>query len=245
MDNPLTVPAASVSELQAAWEKGHTGICSESDRPRILRSEPCIQAGTSETEEPQADVPGVGRMPIANLRGRDQVAGEMPPALRTHLRDQILIRLMFAARDLAEKNLGRALFLSGKAGLFCRECGCAAKDVVHLNHSALCGTGRVLGFIEELQAVCEVSSNSNRKEVAPAEGEGRAGDGIRSRGPLDEPWKFTSGSRGYSICDSEGSVVIDLEGWGSSADGKRLALMERIVDCVNTLAPFAVKGGAR
>jgi hypothetical protein len=188
------------------------------------------------------DMPGVGRVEMrdvaaetpAVLRGSPRVAGEMPPTLAKHLRDDLLLKLAFAAKNLADRNLihrmGRDNVVFGHR---CQECNQAdlPNSAVRMTHNSSCWTGRVLDLIRELQASNDLQSQITRKEAAPAGPEDRAEDGIFPRGDFGEPWKLAL-DRVFgtvTIFDRDGVCVASF-----SKDRRDHAY--RIVDCVNTLA---------
>jgi hypothetical protein len=131
------------------------------------------------------DTPGVGIVHpvIATPRTSPQT---WPTAPGWKSLEETLIALIFSARGMAEASIHH---ITGSAGELCwtrcLECGWRAQATVPLIHSEACNTGRVLEQIAALAAMTDSPSNPNRKEDAPAEGEGRAGDGIRSRGDFE------------------------------------------------------------
>jgi hypothetical protein len=99
-------------------------------------------------------------------------------------REGLFAQLLFAARNLAEANIVRALrdgggYIYGEP-LSCRECHFGATSAGVLRHATSCNTRCVLGLVVELMALQE--SQPSEKEVAPDGEKGRADDGIRLRG---------------------------------------------------------------
>lgn len=109
--------------------------------------------------------------------------------------ERLLGQLLFASRDLAERNiLGRveATSAHGDKALtpaWCRECR-MTENVGKIPHAASCYTGRVLGLLDALMSL---ELNSDGKETG--EETGRAGDGTRLRG-LKERVCLKCGARG-------------------------------------------------
>jgi hypothetical protein len=187
------------------------------------------------------DMPGVGRVPASYvepqatrsvLRGSDRVTGEMPETLARQLRDEVFLKLAFAAKNLAERNV--AVSFMGFI-VSCGECGghqqLKSAPIVHL---ASCWTGRVLDLLAELQATNELQSTNARKEAAPAEPGDRAEAGIPSCGDFGEPWTWAYEPvfGDTRIFDREGTVIAAI----AKQDRESAEWASRIVDCVNTLA---------
>jgi len=144
------------------------------------------------------DKPGLGRVhgaecpdtpgerapqPLADfVAGRVMVGGPCSQAaFDAARRDYLLAQLVFAAKDLAQRNIaseppgefaGQLLALTR-----CRECHMTELQG-HLSHTLLCRTGRVLGILDAL--VAEPTPQLG-KEIAPGEESG-AGSGIFPRG---------------------------------------------------------------
>jgi hypothetical protein len=141
----------------------------------------------------RVDVPGVGpthafdcpqHPPTLVTRTAPTGPSLAPNALQHLLREEILSRLIFAARNLAESNIVRGNpggVLSMGLALFCKEChfGSTSDGVIH--HATSCNTGHVLRLIDELLAE-PAFPNPLPKEAAPAEETGRADAGTRPRG---------------------------------------------------------------
>jgi hypothetical protein len=99
MDDPRTVPAASSADLEEFFADGS----------------PAYPAETTETSCcTRVNVPGVGpthafdcphRPGAVNGPGRPYMVGEVPATLRRALQGDLLSRLMFAARNLAQANI--------------------------------------------------------------------------------------------------------------------------------------------
>jgi hypothetical protein len=98
-------------------------------------------------------------------------------------RDDLVIELLFASRELAEKRLGPA----SPVGRYCLECAKVSLDRgATIAHKEGCATGRVLSVLDRI-CVRAGTQNLTTKEAAPDHEEGRAGDGIRSRGAISAP----------------------------------------------------------
>ncbi len=176
MDDSRTVPAISTPELEQFWtdgvsaypaetflkNPGHT-CCAGIDLPGI---------GLCHA----LDCPAAARFAVglrATAPGRGVVPGEVPPALRNHLRDGLLISLMFAAHHLAKSLIVTRHNFGGVASQICFEYRFESLHGV-LDHTASCKTGRVLRLIADLEAHREFELNSLRKEAASASEEGGA-----------------------------------------------------------------------
>jgi hypothetical protein len=77
--------------------------------------------------------------------GRPLVPGEVPPALRAHLREGLICELLFAARRVAEANIGHS-----SLGTWCKECHLSATLDGNLSHAPSCAAGAVLRLIGAL-----------------------------------------------------------------------------------------------
>lgn len=222
------------------------GRVSAGDAPLPLRE---LAGGdieqSAELKQCGVDVPGVGHVRAANIPGSAYVEGEVPETLRAFLDDSrrlghapesearilrrasLLIRLMFAARDLAELNVtpGRHGYLT----LWCSEC--QVKLGGGKEHAETCRTGRVTAILDELHALdggiakLEVH-NPDTKEAAADRETGCAGDGIRPRG-LAERVCLKCGMTGgmwTAFQRPEAEVELALLGLNqcvsASADGK-------------------------
>jgi hypothetical protein len=149
--------------------------------------------------------------PPADLiwRQRDSIEdGDLLVALDSSLRilkarlvrrEDLLSQLLFAARDLAERNiLGKdwePIPAGAHAASWCRECQ-MTEHLGKLSHTDTCRTGRVLGIVGELTSTSDsepkspqqrgpVAGDPDGKEAAPEGETGCAGDGIRSREPQE------------------------------------------------------------
>ena len=156
------------------------------------------------------DQPGVGRVHSAGCprevspvrSGREYVIGEVPQPLRDLVngvdlaaqqrerRDGLLAQLVFAARDLAERNLRR-----GSRSGWCVECAAVAYpgNRGRIDHAPSCRTVRVLDIVRRLLDTCDFELEG--KEAAPDEEAARAGDGMRQCG-LRERVCLKCGERG-------------------------------------------------
>ncbi len=122
------------------------------------------------------DYPGIGYVHAVGC-GSNRAAHCSDAALAANRREGLLAQLIFAANNLAEANI-----LPGSAPI-CRECY-RGVSVARASHAESCLTGRVLDLIEVL--VANDSIPTERKETAGGE-EGRAGEGVLPRGPLNSP----------------------------------------------------------
>lgn len=141
----------------------------------------------------QVDVPGVGPTHAFDCPAHPPkfIATEKPTgpslapnALRRLLQEEILDRLIFAVRNLAESNVVRGNpggVLSMGLAFFCKECHFGATSDGRIHHATSCETGHVLDLIDEL-LTAPAFPNPQPKETAPAEEIGRADAGIRPRG---------------------------------------------------------------
>ena len=207
MAEPRNVPAVSVVDA----EDSHGTLADTAENPKDLD----MRTTADWLCCSPVDVPGVGLTHAHDcahsgrrytLPAREGEPGEMPSSLRALLdqeeRDGLLSQLIFAARDLAEANLRKSHLIGVVAGIEIRTVGCAEclrpALADHQPHNATCRTGRVLSLIGALMALpvtTELDSTLNRKEAAPAEETGRAGDGTRPRG-LSECVCLRCGKRG-------------------------------------------------
>jgi hypothetical protein len=224
MDDTLTVHEASVSEREPLA----TGADGKPAQP-------------AETPNNLVDMPGVGAIemaptlhaphgaPVAHLSpGRPRVAGEVPPALRGLLDefplDRNVIDLLFAARDLAEGQIGTC---EGFAR--CGECNASelgSPRAGWITHEPGCNTGCVLEVLVRLKTA---GFNIARK-LSEA---GLAASGPRLCAPLGEPWTCSvKPFGGVGIFDAENRMIGSFE---------NLSVAERAVDCVNSCAPKAVR----
>lgn len=109
-------------------------------------------------------------------------------------RETLLIQLVYAARDLAARNIVADTRIAADMAIgavipgWCRECQMNAVAGT-LVHGSTCATGRVLRIIAELSALRELDLSkfafkSTGKEAAleTEDGNAGAGDGIRPRG---------------------------------------------------------------
>ncbi len=199
----------------AAVEYAESWVSGGAEAPEP--SDCCVgidQPGVGHVHSPECDRAGE-----TISTGREYVAGEVPQPLkdwvngveftddrcsicgrtRQHAaarearRDGLLAQLVFAARDLAEKNLlAHPNSLDGWQN--CKECHSYQLSVgVPIEHAKTCRTGRVLRILSELIATLDF--DPNRKETAEDGETGRAGDGIRPRG-LHERVCLKCGGRG-------------------------------------------------
>lgn len=180
------VPSISAAEAETFFTDGFDARHASTPQPEPI--------------DHPVDVPGVGMRPAselpATLRGRDQVAGEVPPTLRAFVecagagltpehtaqirkldryaeRELLLSQLIFASRDLAQKSL-----VGQGPGAYCTECGLAygMAGTEALVHGLRCCTGRVVAVLAALVALAEVEAESMaqvsallvRKAEAPA-----------------------------------------------------------------------------
>lgn len=159
------------------WAKANPGLAAHVP-PSLLRLL---------NNEPSADL---------TWRQRDSIEdGDLLVALDSSLRilkarlvrrEDLLAQLLFAARDLAERNiLGKdwePMPAGAHAAVWCRECQ-MTEHLGGLQHTGTCQTGRVFGIIGELMSTSD--SEPKGKEAAPEGEKGRARDGIRSREPQE------------------------------------------------------------
>jgi hypothetical protein len=190
------------------------------------------------------DMPGVGRVPASYvepqatrsvLRGSDRVTGEMPETLARQLRDEVFLKLAFAAKNLAERNCARSFSPFRGSIVSCGECGERQQSEGScVVHSASCWTGRVRDLVAELQDANDLQPTNPRKEAAPAEAESRAEAGIPLCGDFGEPWTWAYEPvfGDTRIFDREGTVIAAI----AKQDRESAEWASRIVDCVNTLA---------
>jgi len=106
-----------------------------------------------------------------------------PPALRRLIddeaRDAAFIKLLFAAKRMAEKRMRLGILEAETDGaLVCLECGARTRSG-HVSHSVACDAGLILAAIIELET--RVTQSPLRKEAAQEEESGCAGDGKRPR----------------------------------------------------------------
>lgn len=92
--------------------------------------------------------------------------------------ERLLTQLLFAARDVADRNIlcGSLAPANTAPAAVCTECH-MVEHLGKLTHAGTCCTGRVLGILE---ALTDVEVNSDGKETG--EKVGRAADGILPRG---------------------------------------------------------------
>ncbi|WP_420239231.1 hypothetical protein ACOBR2_06525 [Telmatobacter bradus] len=98
------------------------------------------------------------------------------------LQQALMVQLLFAASDLARRNLVVAPPAPGSASFeqiqaWCRECQMSSRPGRKIQHAITCRTGRVLEIIQSLE-----SNNTTRKGEAQGEGAGRADEGVRLHG---------------------------------------------------------------
>jgi hypothetical protein len=116
----------------------------------------------------------VQRFGRTTVPGRPYVAGEVPDPLRVQLRAELLIALIFAARNLALENIAqRAIVVGIGRETRCSKCQMTAVGGDLVVHTASCNTGRVLGLIAQLTQESTLASNS------PAEERGESNGGCR------------------------------------------------------------------
>lgn len=160
-------------------------------------------------------------------------AGGSSPDAGLELRDDLISRLLYASRDLAESRLleGGANALSWVACVECGEFGPRGDTDFHGEH---CKAGRTLGIIAALIAAPAPASNPIRKEAAQGQEGARAGDGKRSRGDFGEPWerRIDDVLQTLSIYDNEGTLITGLP----KCNQESLDWANRIVACVNSCA---------
>ena len=161
----------------------------------------------------------------------------MPAALAGLLREELVIRVVRTALNLAEAQLC-ALYGPGGASRgveLCKECRCESAGRGAEAHRLDCRTGAVLGAIEELIASYEFDER----------GEARRRMGIAPAGPkaaFGEPWGVEFGhlTDAVYICDVDGVRLFEMV---ALRDGYPIAeLACRLMDCVNSCS--GPKGGA-
>lgn len=172
----------------------HTYDCAQSER-RVLRASRTYCAGAmpetlrrfvdGETVSIAAGREKLGRMTAPDFE-RGDLVDEMARREPQHdeLPLELFIRLMFAARALAEAQIEPAeTGLDGAVEpAFCTECMMDEHGGT-ITHGPACRTGSVLRVIADL---CEAAKFNSKEKEAVADGETtRAGDGIRLRGLAD------------------------------------------------------------
>jgi len=121
---------------------------------------------------------------------------------RRTARESLFAQLLFAARDLAERNLRPSHVLAEYKGEEIRTAGCSecfmSEHLGRLQHTATCKTGRVLRIVADLMTSVDFdrpSFDPNKKEATPDGETGRVDDGIRPRG-LQQRVCLKCGARG-------------------------------------------------
>ena len=165
----------------------------------------------------------VDRLRCATLPGSPYVPNVVPEPLRSYVsepgldlvedkprafdaeeREALMCELLFAARDVAGRNVH-----DGVAGprLECRECW-ECRQVEHqgkIAHTANCSTGRVFAIVDKLTKL-------TRKEVPADQEPVRAGEGIRLRG-LNDRLCPKCGKRGGEWLKEELGRVAEKTGY--------------------------------
>ena len=121
-------------------------------------------------------------------------------------RDELLGQLIFAARDLAQRNLMLAAGVSPHAD--CCECFMGSVNSV-ITHTTTCKTGRVL-IIDGLLETSDFNGEENAADLET----NRAGDGIRLRG-LNERVCLKCGERGGDwVAEAKPEGEVELSSLG-------------------------------
>jgi|SRR5579885_984777 hypothetical protein len=157
-------------------------------------------------------------------------------------RDTLLTQLLFASRDLAHHQFSRRIFSSE---IICIECRTPQINSEHLEHSEWCRTGRVIRVLSTLLALPihqfkERSASrtiSSEPAVVAVEEQPRSLPYLVTCG---EPWSVNEEGEIYDV---HGQLVVDPYG-SELVEVDTLAVMQRIVDCVNSCAGFDSKGGS-
>lgn len=275
MHEPRNVPTLSPAEAEE-FRAGGTAAHPAENSPqptgnREQGTDPCCT---------RVDVPGVaGPQHAANCPARPYDIGHVPeplhslvsePLLRIDMtaedcadlksfadaewrREALIVELMFAARELARRNLRPSRLLAEHRGREIATAACAECSMSPLmgrdQHTASCRTGRVLRLLDQVRnadiaMVVHTSApeepNPNRKENAPASGEShRACDGIRARGTYGEPWAWISTPSGAMwIVDLEETVLARTV---SASPREARDWAERIAACVNFCARISTE----
>jgi hypothetical protein len=184
-----------------ALEEGESWIAAGAEAPAESGSEPCPGVDVPGVGVTHGDCCASQGSPVRS--GRAYVVGEVPQPLRDFVdgvelldnrcsvcgrtqqekaetmarRDGLLAELVFAARDLANRNI-----VAGRCNAVCLECGAIALVPAQLQHKRTCSTSRVLRTLSDLIAL---TLEPYGKETAKDGETGGAGDGIRPRGLKD------------------------------------------------------------
>ena len=163
---------------------------------------------------------------------------QMPAAPAALLREELVIRVVRTALNLAEAQMC-ALYGPGGAprGVeLCKECRCESAGRGAEAHRLDCRTGAVLGAVEEL--VASYDFDGRGEALARQE---RGGAVLVSEGAFGEPWsvRLDRTTDAVFICNVDGIQVCELL---APRVGLPLAdLAFRVVDCVNSCS--GPKGG--
>lgn len=119
------------------------------------------------------------------------------------IREPLLAELIFAARDLAHRNI----FEDSAFSWFCRECQ-KTQGLSELTHSATCRTGRVLRIVDALVATLDSKpaglAAAPEGVVAPGDGASRCAANGEGGSEYGQPWRYRMQGGNAHLENSEG-----------------------------------------